>query len=68
MWATDCGHKDVVELLLAGNANPNITDKVVNCCTSYDYCYVANSYVSRIIYCICTRDWYLAWLSTVVLY
>ena len=28
MKATDRGHKDVVESLLAGNANPNIIDKV----------------------------------------
>ena len=29
MKATNCNHKDVVESLLAGNANPNIIDKVV---------------------------------------
>ena len=30
MFATNSGHEDVVESLLAGNANLNITDKVMN--------------------------------------
>ena len=44
MRASDSGHKDVVKSLLAGNANPNITDKVV----------WVNWCILTIFHCLCT--------------